>query len=109
MMVEQMTWAFYTALIGGLVAFMFWRIEKRIDQMERQSEQHAVEQIQMRKHERELLLATADLVMVISKKVQGYDVNGDLVEAEEELQRTKHDVADYTESVAIKRIEGVKM
>lgn len=95
-----------TALIGGVVAFLFWKIEHKIDHMEAKTDQHNKEQIEMRKRERELLLANADLTLVIAKKEQGYDVNGDLKTASDYLQDKKHDVQDYTRILAIERMEG---
>lgn len=98
-----------TALIGGVIGFLFWKIERKIDHMEQKSDKHNREQVEMRKRERELLLANANLVMVISRKVQGFDVNGDLVKAENELQQAQRDVQDFTRSVALERIEGERI
>ncbi len=94
-----------TALVGGLVAFMFWKIERKMDQIEDQSERHNQERIEMSQKERDLLLATADIALIQAKAARGMDVNGDLQDAENMLIFKKRELQDYTRRIAMERME----
>ncbi len=97
---------FVTALIGGVVGLMFWKIEKKIDHMEEDNQKRHKEQVEIRTAERELLLAVADTSLLTAKKVNNEtSVNGELKIAEDFLQKKKHTLQDMTRRVAIEYME----
>lgn len=90
-----------TAVVGGIVSLFFFRIKKKIDQMEKRGEQRTREEAEMRKREQELLLANATLNLVLAKKSRGVDVNGDLAEAENDLRIKQSAVQEFTRGLAL--------
>lgn len=96
-----------TALIGGIVAFLFNRIESKIDKLEAENNAHHKEQIAVRKAEREMMLAVAETTMLTAKKVNNRNsVNGELEASIKELQERKQAVQDITREIAFERLEN---
>lgn len=101
-----MTQTIVTAIVGAIVAFLFTRIEKKIDKLESESNAHHKEQIQVRKAEREMMLAIADTSILTAKKVNDRkSVNGELEASIEELEKRKKKVQDLTREIAFEHLE----
>lgn len=77
-----------TALIGAIVAFLFSRLEKKLDQIEKEQNQNHKEQVAIRIAERELMLAMAETVALTGKKVDNAaGVNGELLASVEKTEQ----------------------
>ena len=100
-MVTKIVIGFGLALIGGLITFLFWKIEKKIDHIEAENEQRHEEQINIRVAERELLIAEADISALTARCVRGEVVNGELEKAERTLAEKKKNIESLTLKVAI--------
>ena len=100
-MVTKIVIGFVLALIGGLITFLFWKIEKKIDHIEVENEQRHEEQINIRVAERELLIAEADISALTARCVRGEVVNGELEKAEKTLAEKKKNIESLTLKVAI--------
>lgn len=95
-----------TAIIGAVVAFLFARIEKKIDQMESENDTHHKEQVTMRTAERELMLAIADTTMLTAKKVNNRtSVNGELEQSIKELDKRKKRVQELTHEFYFEHVD----
>lgn len=95
------------AVIGGIITFLFWSIEKKIDKMDQRNEQRRKEELEMRKAERELLLAEASISALSARCIRGEHVNGDLEKAENYLEEKKHAIQNLTQKVALEHmVEG---
>ena len=95
-----------TAFIGAIIALLFWKIEKKIDKMEAENNAHHKEQVQLRKAEREVLLAVADTTILTAKKVNDSNsVNGELEKSIEELEAKKKEVQDLTREIFYEHLE----
>ena len=76
-----------TAIIGAVVAFLFSRLENKLDRIEKEQTKHHNEQVAIRVAERELLLAMAETVALTGKKVDdAAGVNGELLASVEKTQ-----------------------
>lgn len=100
-MVTKIVIGFVLALIGGLITFLFWKIEKKIDHIEAENERRNKEQINIRVAERELLIAEADISALTARCVRGEIVNGELEKAEKTLAEKKKNIESLTLKVAI--------
>lgn len=100
-MVTKIVIGFVLALIGGLITFLFWKIEKKIDHIEAENERRNKEQINIRLAERELLIAEADISALTARCVRGEIVNGELEKAEKILAEKKKNIESLTLKVAI--------
>lgn len=100
-MVTKIVIGFVLALIGGLITFLFWKIEKKIDHIEAENERRNKEQINIRLAERELLIAEADISALTARCVRGEIVNGELEKAEKTLVEKKKNIESLTLKVAI--------
>ena len=99
---DAMVQTIITAVIGAVVAFFFWRIEKKIDRMEAENDAHHKEQVEIRIAERELMLSIADTVALTGKKVEdAASVNGELQDAIKKTLEKKETVQEITRAVAI--------
>ena len=97
-----------TAIVGGLIGLMFYKVERKIDQVAADNERHHKETIEIRVAERELLLAEARISSLTAKCVRGEYVNGELEKAEEELERTQKNMQGITMRIALGTVEGAK-
>ena len=77
-MIEKIIIGVILAVVGAFVSFMFWRIENKIDVMEKENSQRHDEQVKIRIAERELLLAEADISALTARAIRGEVVNGEL-------------------------------
>ena len=92
-----------TAVIGGIVAFLFWHIERKIDTLEKEQEKRHEEQIGVRIAERDVLLAVADTTLLTAKKVNNRNsVNGELEASIERLQEKNHALQEMTTQIYFK-------
>ena len=67
-----------TAIIGAVVAFLFSRLENKLDRIEKEQTKHHNQQVEIRVAERELLLAMAETVALTGKKIDNAaGVNGE--------------------------------
>ena len=106
-MVMKIVIGLILAVIGGIITFLFWSIEKKIDKMDQKSEQRRKEELEMRKAERELLLAEASISALSARCIRGEHVNGDLEKAENYLEEKKHAIQNLTQKVALEHmVEG---
>lgn len=103
-MVMKIVIGLILAVIGGIITFLFWSIEKKIDKMDQRSEQRRKEEIEMRKAERELLLAEASISALSARCIRGEHVNGDLEKAENYLEEKKHAIQNLTQKVALEHM-----
>lgn len=103
-MVMKLVIGLILAVIGGIITFLFWSIEKKIDKMDQKSEQRRKEEIEMRKAERELLLAEASISALSARCIRGEHVNGDLEKAENYLEEKKHAIQNLTQKVALEHM-----
>lgn len=95
-----------TAVIGGVVTFLFGVITKKLVKMDKKAEERHEEHKKVSIKERELLLAIADTTKLTAKKVNdSSSVNGELEESVEYLQKKKHEVQDLTREIAFERLE----
>ena len=95
-----------TALVGGVVGLLFWKIEKKIDHLEEDNERHHQEQVKVRTAERELLLAVADTSLLTAKKVNDEaSGNGELKKAEDNLIKKRDSLQGMTRQIAIEYLE----
>lgn len=91
-----------TALIGGAVGLLFWRIEKKIDRLEKENDEHHKEQVATRKAEQDLLMAMADTITLTGRKVEdAASVNGELKESIKKTQEKKEAMQELTRAVAL--------
>lgn len=106
-MVMKIVIGLILAVIGGIITFLFWSIEKKIDKMDQRNEQRRNEELEMRKAERELLLAEASISALSARCIRGEHVNGDLEKAENYLEEKKHAIQNLTQKVALEHmVEG---
>lgn len=106
-MVMKIVIGLILAVIGGIITFLFWSIEKKIDKMDQKSEQRRKEELEMRKAERELLLAEASISALSARCIRGEHVNGDLEKAENYLEEKKRAIQNLTQKVALEHmVEG---
>lgn len=106
-MVMKIVIGLILAVIGGIITFLFWSIEHKIDKMDQRNEQRRKEEIEMRKAERELLLAEASISALSARCIRGEHVNGDLEKAENYLEEKKHAIQNLTQKVALEHmVEG---
>lgn len=76
-----------TAVIGAIVAFLFSRLEKKLDNIEKEQSENHREQVAIRIAERELMLAMAETVALTGKKVDNAaGVNGELLASVEKTE-----------------------
>lgn len=104
-MQSQLFIGFILALATGIIGYLFWCIERKIDHMETENETHHREQIEIRVAERELLLASSDISALCARCIRGEKVNGDLEQAEQYLIDKKHAVQDLTRKIALEHME----
>lgn len=95
-------------IVGAVIGLLFWRIQKKLGDMDAEQKHHHTEQIQVRTAERELLLAEAEISALTARCVRGETVNGDLEEAERVLHDKQDVVQDITRRIAMEYIEGAK-
>ena len=77
-----------TAIIGAVVAFLFSRLENKLDRIEKEQTKHHNQQVEIRVAERELLLAMAETVALTGKKIDNAaGVNGELLASVEKTQQ----------------------
>lgn len=84
------------ALVGGIVSFLFVRLNKKIDKIDDDGEKRHRDQVKVRIAERELLLAEAHISALSARCIRGEKVNGDLEQAEADLNAKKKAVQDIT-------------
>ena len=87
---------------GAVIAFLFARIQYKINKMQEIDEERHEEYMQMRIAERELLLAEAKISALSARCIRGEQANGDLEKAEDYLAEKKHNVQNLTTEYAIK-------
>ena len=96
------------AIIGGIIGVLFFRIQKKLGDMDTEQKHRHSEQIEVRTAERELLLAEAEISALTARCVRGEMVNGDLEEAEKVLHEKRDEVQDITRKIAMEYIEGLQ-
>ena len=84
------------ALVGGIVSFLFVRLNKKIDKIDDDGEKRHRDQVKVRIAECELLLAEAHISALSARCIRGEKVNGDLEQAEADLNTKKKAVQDIT-------------
>lgn len=94
------------ALIGVLLGTAQNKIHKKIDALQKEHEKHHKENVKTREGDRELLLATSDVVGKLARKYNGEGINGELKEAEDKLQKIRDDVTKNTRHVFFDYLEG---
>lgn len=95
-----------TAIIGGLVTFLFGLINLKMNKMIKTSEKNHQEHKTISVAERELLLGVADVTILTARKVNDRNsVNGELEKSISFLQDKKHKVQDITREIAFEHLE----
>lgn len=103
-MIAKVVVGLILAVIGGIITFLFWSIEKKIDRMEKKNDERRNEELEMRKAERELLLAEASISALSARCIRGEHVNGDLEKAENYLEEKKHAIQNLTQKIALEHM-----
>lgn len=94
------------ALISAFIGFAIWRLERKLDRMEQDSQSRDREQIELRAAERELLYAEAKISALTARVARGEIVNGDLEAAEKLLLEKKTALSDLTNKIIAEFMEG---
>lgn len=94
------------ALISAFIGFAIWRLERKLDRMEQESQSRDREQIELRAAERELLYAEAKISALTARVARGEIVNGDLEAAEKLLLEKKTALSDLTNKIIAEFMEG---
>lgn len=106
-MITILTTAITTAVIGGIFTFIFARLNKKLDRMEKRAAKRHSESVAIREADRELLIKTSKVTELLARKQNGEGINGDLEDAENELQETRAAVEKVTQHILFEYIEGV--
>lgn len=105
-MITIITTAIVTAIIGGVFGVLFGRINRKLDTIEEQNKKRHEESVKSRECDHELLLATATVTEMLARKFNDENVNGELKEAEDELEKTRKEVERMTRHIFYKHLEG---
>lgn len=82
----EITMTIITALIGGAVSFFFVLLNKKLDTIKTEQNEHHEEIHLNNIADRELLLSTAKVTELVARKFDGEGINGELSKATKELQ-----------------------
>lgn len=94
------------AAVGGIIGLLFWRIQRKIDNLETEQAGRHEQLVKMRTAERELLIAEANISALTAMCVRGDKVNGELEAAEKTLLEKEKALQDLTQKHAIEYIEN---
>ena len=100
-MVQSIIIGVVLAVFAAVIGFLFWKIESKIDKIERNNEASEKEQLKIRIAERELLIAEAEISAVMARSLRGEYVNGDLETAEKTLVEKKKAIENLMLKTAI--------
>lgn len=95
-----------TTLISIGIGFAVWALQRKIDRLERDTEKHNRQQIQIKAAERDLLYAEAKISALTARVARGEIVNGDLEAAETDLAEKKKTLTDLTNKIVAEYMEG---
>ena len=92
--------------IGALFSIVEYKAHKKIDRIESGQRTHHEENVKSREGDRELLLATSEVVEYLARKLNGEGMNGELKKAEDTLAGIRSDIAKDTRHVYFEHLEG---
>lgn len=107
MMITVITTTITTAVIGGIFTFIFTRLNSKLDHIEEANKKRQSENVASREADRELLIATSKVTELIARKINDEGVNGELKDAEDELEQTRTAVQKITQHIFFEYMEGV--
>ena len=94
------------AAIGVLFSIVEYKAHKKIDRIENGQKTHHAENVKAREGDRELLLATSEVVEKLARKLNGEGINGELKDAEDTLAEIRENIIKNTRHVYFKHLEG---
>ena len=100
------------AIVGAILGYINSRAnkrrDKRLERMERANIQRHKENVAIREADRELLLKSSKVTELLARKYNGEGINGELQEAEDDLERTREKLQSLTRHIFYEHMEGVR-
>lgn len=94
-----------TATISAAIGVAVWALQRKIDRLEKDTERHNQQQIEIRAAERDLLFAEAKISSLTARVARGEIVNGDLEKAEKDLAAKRDTLSAVTNKIVAEYME----